>query len=228
VNDPFLGSEALASGVLRKHQLRSQYKAIYPDVYVRRDVEPTARERAVGGWLWSHRNGVLAGLTAAAWHGSKWVDEHLPIELIWSNARSPRGLRTYDMALVPDELDWVAGLPVTTPGRTAFDIGCRKPMGIAIAHLDALMRATGLEVDEISEIATRHRGARGAGAEETESGAGMRRRRFAVAEGDLAATLVGKSRFTTTGHPDPGDSRRGQSGLLPRHGVAGPHGGRRV
>jgi len=161
VNDPFLGSEALASGVLRKHQLRSQYKAIYPDVYVRRDLEPTARERAVGGWLWSHRNGVLAGLTAAAWHGSKWVDEHLPIELIWSNARSPRGLRTYDMALVPDELDWVAGLPVTTPGRTAFDIGCRKPMGIAIAHLDALMRATGLEVDEISEIATRHRGARG-------------------------------------------------------------------
>jgi hypothetical protein len=65
------------------------------------------------------------------------VDDHLPVELIWGNARPPRGLRTYDITLSPDELDVVAGLPVTSPRRTAFDIGCRKPMGLAIAHLDA-------------------------------------------------------------------------------------------
>ena len=61
----------------------------------------TLRQRTIAAWLWSHRQGVIAGLTAAAWHGSKWVDEHLPIELIWSNARPPRGLRTYDMTLAP-------------------------------------------------------------------------------------------------------------------------------
>ncbi|WP_424071309.1 hypothetical protein [Mycobacterium sp.] len=54
-----------------------------------------------------------------------------------------------------------AGLPVTSPRRTAFDIGCRKPMGLAIAHLDALMRATGLKVNEVREISAMHRGARG-------------------------------------------------------------------
>ncbi len=160
-DEPFLGSEAVASGTLRRHQLRSRFRAVFPDVYVRRDLELTLRQRAMAAWLWSHRNGVIAGATAAAWHGTKWVDEQLPVELIWSNARPPRGLRTYDITLCPDELHVVAGLRVTTPGRTAFDIGCRKPMGLAIAHLDALMRATGLKVDEINELAAQHRGARG-------------------------------------------------------------------
>ncbi|BBZ41060.1 endonuclease domain-containing protein [Mycobacterium conspicuum] len=160
-DEPFIGSEAVASGALRKHQLRSRFRAVFPDVYVSRDQQLTVRQLAIAGWLWSHRNGVLAGVTAAAWHGSKWVDEDLPIELIWSNARPPRGLRTHDMALCPGELDMVAGLPVTTPGRTAFDIGCGKPMGFAVAHLDALMNATGLKVNDIADVATRHRGARG-------------------------------------------------------------------
>jgi very-short-patch-repair endonuclease len=161
MNEPFLGSEAVASGILRKHQLRSHFKAIFPDVYIRRDLEPTVRQLALAGWLWSHRNGVIAGITAAALHGSKWVDVQLPVELIWSNARPPRGLRTYDLALDPDELECVDALPVTTPRRTAFDIGCRQPKILAITQLDALMRATGLRVDEVSEVAAGHRGTRG-------------------------------------------------------------------
>ena len=159
--EPFIGSEAVAGGTLRRYQLRSRFRPVFPDVYVLRDQELTLRQRAVAAWLWSHRNGVIAGVTAAAWHGTKWVDDHLPVELIWGNARPPRGLRTYDITLGPDELDVVAGLPVTSPRRTAFDIGCRKPMGLAIAHLDALMRATGLKVNEVREISAMHRGARG-------------------------------------------------------------------
>jgi hypothetical protein len=158
---PFIGSDAVAEGILRRHQLRSRFRAVFPDIYVRRDQQLTLRDRAVAAWLWSHRQGVLAGLTAAACHGSKWVDEQLPIELIWSNARPPRGMRTYDMRLRPAEFRIVASVPVTTPQRTAFDIGRRKPIGIAIAQLDALMQATGVKVHEVAEIADRHRGARG-------------------------------------------------------------------
>ncbi len=160
-DEPFIGSEALSTGKLRPHQLRSRYRAVFPNVYVRRDHQLTTRDRAVAAWLWSHRRGVLAGLTAAAWHGSKWVDEHLPVELIWSNARPPRGLRTSDVQLPPEEFHLVAGVPVTTPERTAFDLGRRRAAGIAIAHLDALMRATGVKVDDVAELAARHRGARG-------------------------------------------------------------------
>ncbi|KZS83793.1 hypothetical protein [Mycobacterium persicum] len=159
--EPFIGSEAVRSGTLRPHQLRSGFRLVYPDVYVRRDQQLTLRHRAVAAWLWSHRRGVLAGLTAAAWHGSKWIDERLPVELVWSNARPPPGLRTYDVRLRPEEYDLVGGIPVTTPQRTAYDIGRRKPMGTAIAHLDALLGATGVKVAEVADVADRHRGARG-------------------------------------------------------------------
>jgi very-short-patch-repair endonuclease len=65
------------------------------------------------------------------------------------------------MRLRTEEFGLLAGLPVTTPRRTAFDIGRRKPMGTAIADLDALMRATGVKVNEVAEVAEQHRGARG-------------------------------------------------------------------
>ncbi|WP_082975602.1 hypothetical protein [Mycobacterium sp. 1245805.9] len=161
MDEPFIGSEAVKAGTLRKHELRSKFRTVFPDVYVPRDQRLTVRDRAMSAWLWSHRQGVLAGLTAAAWHGAKWVDDDLPIELVWSNARPPRGLRTYDFDLLPDEIQVVAGIPVTAPERTAFDIGRRKNMAAAVAHLDALMRATGTKSNEVLQIAEQHRGARG-------------------------------------------------------------------
>jgi very-short-patch-repair endonuclease len=161
MTEPFVGSEALHKGLVRKHQLRARFRAVFPDVYVGRDHQPTLRQRAQAAWLWSHRQGVIAGLTAADWHGSKWVDERVPVELIWSNAQPPRGIKTYDMNLEPDEFGVVAGLPVTTPHRTAFDIGRRKPTGTAVERLDALVAATGIKVTEAAELANRHRGARG-------------------------------------------------------------------
>ena len=160
-DEPFLGSEAVASGTLRRDQLRSRFRAVLPDVYVRRDEQLTLREHAVAAWLWSHRQGVLAGQTAAAWHGSKLVDEQQPVELIWSNARPPRGVRTYDMKLRPEEFSVFVSVPVTTPPRTVFDIGRLEPIGVAIAQMDALMRATGVKVHEVHELADRHPGARG-------------------------------------------------------------------
>ena len=103
IDQPFISNEALAGGVLRRHQLRSRFRAVFPNVFVRRDQPLTSQQRTVAAWMWSHRQGVIAGLTAAAWHGSKLVDDHLPVELIWSNLRPPRGIRTYDMRLDPDE-----------------------------------------------------------------------------------------------------------------------------
>lgn len=161
MSSPFIGSEAIRVGLLRPHQLRSGFARVFPDVYVPRNQHITLRQKAVAGWLWSHRGGIIAGLTAAFWHGSKWIDEALPVELIWSNARPPRGLRTYDAKLLPDEFGIVAGLPVTTAQRTAFDIGRRKPMGTAIAYLDALLRATGITAAQVAAVADSRRGARG-------------------------------------------------------------------
>ena len=158
---PFIGSEALQCGRLNLHQLRTQYRAIYPDVYLRASVSPTLRHRTVAAWLWSHREGVVSGRAAAAWHGAKWVDDDVDIELTWPNARPPRGLRTSDARLRSGEFESRRGLRVTTPARTAFDIGRRKPLYVAVAQLDALAAATRISAGEVLDVAAAHPGARG-------------------------------------------------------------------
>jgi hypothetical protein len=134
---------------------------VLPDVYVDRDLEMTLEVRATAAWLWSHREGVIAGLSASGLHGAKWIDDRLPIELLWSNARRPRGVRTFDYRLAADEFVACGGLRVTTEVRTAFDIGRRGRLEAAVARLDALGNATGLAADEVRRHAARHRGARG-------------------------------------------------------------------
>ena len=95
---PFLGTEALSTGRVRKHRLRSEYSALFPGVYFPSDGQPTFAQRAEAAWLWSHRRGVIAGCTAARLHGALWVDDALPIELFWVNARTPRGIATSAVA----------------------------------------------------------------------------------------------------------------------------------
>jgi hypothetical protein len=158
---PFVGSEALANGLLRKHELRSRFQAVFPDVYLAKDVPLTLDQRAIAAWLWSHRHGVIAGLTASAIHGSKWVDNSGPVELIWQNARRPPGLRTYNMRLGPGEYGVFRAVLVTTPERTAFDIGRRGRLADAVARLDALGNATGVKAEDVLRVANDHPGVRG-------------------------------------------------------------------
>src|ERR1700754_4579090 len=146
---PFVGSEAIANGAIRKHELRARFRAVYPDVYVPKDATPTMHDRAQAAWLYSHREGIVAGLTASALNGAKWVDDILPVQLIWSNARRPRGLRTYDMRLRSDEFVHLGAMRITTVERTAFDIARRGRLDDAIARLDALGAATGIKADHV-------------------------------------------------------------------------------
>ena len=158
---PFLGSEAVASGRVRKHELRGAFTAVFPDVYIPRGSEMSQRERATAAWLWSRRDGVLAGLTASVLHGARYVEDSRPIELISPNRRPPRGIRTHKATLGTDESTVRWGLPMTTPERTAFDLGRSGGLGAAVARLDALGNATGLSAAAVRDVAQRHKGARG-------------------------------------------------------------------
>jgi hypothetical protein len=160
-NFPFVGSEALASGLVKKYELRAHFRAVFPDVYVPTNAVLTMHQRAKAAWLYSHRQGVVAGLTASALHGAKWVDDDSPIELIWSKARRPRGLRTYDMRLHSTEFVDLGGMRITTVERTAFDVARRGRLDDAIARLDALGNARSFKADDVLAVGDRHRGARG-------------------------------------------------------------------
>ncbi|HWT49509.1 MAG TPA: DUF559 domain-containing protein [Mycobacterium sp.] len=161
MDDVFVGSEAVRLGRLSPYQLRTVFRAIYPDVYLADYAAPSLRTRSIAAWLWSDRRGVLAGLAAAALHGSDWIDDDQPVELIWRNPHPPVGVITRNQRVEPDEVTRVAGLPVTTLARTAFDLARQLPTGKAVARLDALMRATQFSIEDVLLLAKRYSGARG-------------------------------------------------------------------
>lgn len=157
----FRGSEAIASGAMTPYALRSKCVAVYPDVYVPRDTELTAADRAAAAWLWSRRRGVVAGRSAAALHGAKWVDGRKPAELLWLNRRPPNGVHAWSDRFADGEIDVVDGMRVTTPARTALDLACRYPLTKAVAAIDALANATQLKIADVEILADRYRGRRG-------------------------------------------------------------------
>ena len=64
--------------------------------------------------------------------------------------------------LVPGEVVEVDGMPVTSPARTAFDIGRRMTSRLqAVQRLDALSNATDVKINEVEAVMVDHPGARG-------------------------------------------------------------------
>lgn len=157
----FIGSEAISSRTTSPYALRSRFTALYPDVYLPPGARPDAVTRAQAAWLWSRRRGVVAGRSAAALHRSKWIDGQLPAQLLWTNRHPPRGIETWSDAVDEDEVTIVDGMRVTTPARTALDIGCRYPFDHAVAAIDALARATRLDIAGVERLAGSHPGRRG-------------------------------------------------------------------
>jgi len=159
---PFIGSEALRQGVVaNKHQLRTRFRPLYPDVYLPDSVTPTLKQRTIAAWLWTRRGGVVAGLAAAAMHGTRWIADDVPVELIWTNARAPRGITTRRDRLLPAERQSVDGVAVTTPERTAFDLGRLIRDDDAVARLDALGNVTRFDRGAVTDLADRHSGSPG-------------------------------------------------------------------
>ena len=158
---PFLGNAALASGVLTRYQLRRYYRPVMPNVYLDKQIEPSLRQRTVAAHLWSGGQAVVAGLAASAIHGSKWIDDDSVVELIWRNARPPKGVVTRDDLLLIGEVQRYDDIRVTNPTRTAFDLGRRGRLDAAVTRLDALAAATRLEPRAVLDLAAEHRHARG-------------------------------------------------------------------
>ncbi|CPR11639.1 hypothetical protein BN971_02926 [Mycobacterium bohemicum DSM 44277] len=146
---------------MNRHQLRTRYRAVFPDVYDSHGATPTLGLRTCAAWLWSGRRGVVAGAAAAALHGARWIPDDVPIELIHPNTRPPPGVWTRRCALNVGETQVLDGRHVTTPERTAFDIGRRGAVRSAVARLDSLARATGFKTDDVRALAGGHPGAPG-------------------------------------------------------------------
>jgi very-short-patch-repair endonuclease len=159
---PFLGAEALAAKSVSERAMRSLYEPVYPGVYIPVGIDLTAIQRAHAAWLWSRRRGVVAGDSAAALLGAKWVDARAPVELAYDNRKPPAQIVVHTDTLAAHEILTDDGIPVTTPARTAFDIGRRTTSRLhAVQRLDALTNATDIKTVDIEAVISEHPGSRG-------------------------------------------------------------------
>ncbi len=149
VDWPFLGRQAVRQGEISAYHLRTKYRAVYRNVYVPKDAKLTALSRARAAWLWSAGAATLTGLSAAAVLGTKWLDADSPAELSRLDRHCPPGIVAHSYRLEASEVCFVSGLRITTPERTAFDIGRMLPPSRAIPILDALANATNFKLADV-------------------------------------------------------------------------------
>jgi hypothetical protein len=158
---PLLGRQAVRRGEISAWRLQRDYRAIYRNVYLSKDATLTALTRARAAWLWSAGDSTMTGLSAAAVLGTKWLDAGEPAELRRVNRHSPPGIvvRSYDL----DAREAVVhnGIRITTPERTAFDIGRSMSANRSIPILDALAHATHFKVADVVALAVANPGTRG-------------------------------------------------------------------
>jgi hypothetical protein len=171
---PFTMATARELGLTRQ-QVRSavvdgRLRRVFREVYVdtRRELTSTDRARALA--LVTPPHLVVCDRTAAWQHGvDPWrffeLDVEPRLELCALRGREPSErpeVRCLTRDLRRDDVVALDGVRVTTPLRTALDLGCRLPRRDAFAAMNALAAAHHLDRDQLLGQLPRYRGRRGA------------------------------------------------------------------
>lgn len=161
---PFRGSEAVAAGRVTPGRLRGPgYRSLFAGIVVPADADVDYALRCRAGALAVGGRGVLGGCSAAELLGASCALPGAPVELVVARSSTPsrEGLVVRADVLLSDEIMTVDGVRVTTPARTAFDLGRRLPVVEAVVGVDALRRRCGVVPEGVLAVAAAHRRARG-------------------------------------------------------------------
>lgn len=165
---PFTWPEARERGIARRQlaaALRNrEIRRVVRNVYVRASVPDTSQLRAAAALRVLSPHAVVCDRTAAWIHGIDVLDFH---ELDLVPRLETYVLRGHDPTdrpecaggtrdLLPEDICVVDGLPVTTPIRTAMDLGCKLSRRRALAALDAFMRKWGITHDDMGRLLPRY------------------------------------------------------------------------
>lgn len=139
---PFRGSVAIARGLVTPARLRGpRFVRLFPDVYVsaRVPITPLVRAQAAAVFV-GPAGGAAAGYSAAETLGASCGPWHAPAEVLTTgHIRRPPGLLSIRGDL--HDTGFAAGLRVTSPLRTAWDLGRRLELVEAVVAVDALAAA---------------------------------------------------------------------------------------
>jgi hypothetical protein len=151
-----IATEAPANGSVTRRELRHACTMIHRNVQAPNGAELTAPDRALAGLLWSKRTAAVAGSSAAALLGSRWVSDDAPAELLGTHHRGPRGIVAHSGQVADDEIRPIGRVGCTTAARTAYDLGHRLLFVEGLIRVDALLNAIRIPLDDVHAIAARY------------------------------------------------------------------------
>jgi hypothetical protein len=165
---PFTTADLAANEISRPRldaALRSgEVRRVLRGVYVRADLEDSVDLRAACAARVIAPNSVVVDRSAAWIHGVDVLvnSEHdvlPPVEvcaLRWRSRARRSGVDGRNRDLTDHDIMTIDGVRVTTPLRTALDLGCHLRRRDALAALDQFMRLHGLTHEELGREALRY------------------------------------------------------------------------
>jgi len=169
---------AVAAGLLTARQLDSPaWRRLFRDIYICADATVDHLTLCQAAALLLPDGAALSHRSAAMLHNTNILALDQPVEATaTAGPRSQPGLRVARSRLDTSDIWRRAGLPVTSPLRTAFDLARNPDLTAAVVGLDALLFRRVVKVDALRAYLDEH--ARWAGV------------RAAAAAFDLARTDV--------------------------------------
>ncbi|MEV6350945.1 DUF559 domain-containing protein [Actinoplanes sp. NPDC051851] len=156
---PFRGSTAVADGLLSRTMLRgTSWQRLLPDVYAYRGMVLDHRAWCTAVGLVSPPRVAIGGPSAAHLWGADLLAPEPPVSVVaardgWMN-RYPR-VSVHHTVFGVGDVTLLHGLRVTTPARTAFDLGRRLHRPDALILMDGMIRRGVLTIGDVAELARR-------------------------------------------------------------------------
>jgi Protein of unknown function (DUF559) len=162
----FLGSHAVAEGLVTRRQLQSGlYRRLMHNVYADPSLSADHQLHARGAALLMPPEAAVGGRSAAAWFGAPFAAAADPVVVLvppptaW---RGPRGVRLHRTEFSDEDVVLIDDVRLMTPLRTAWDVATLETVPTAVGLLDGMARAGQLDVAAFGRLVERRRGRWGA------------------------------------------------------------------
>lgn len=142
---PFIGSQAVAAGLVTRRRLMGPaFRRVLHGVYIDAGSRIDHGVRCRAAALLLPPSTALSGLSAAWWYGIKLAarDERVVAaspRLV--HVDGPRGVLIHQTPLDRADVTSVAGLTITVPTRSAWDIATLEQTPVAVAAIDAMLHS---------------------------------------------------------------------------------------
>lgn len=151
---PFTIAMAECLGVTRRQLDGQRFRHLFNGVHVFRDLPITAQVLGEAAMLVLPEDAVISATAAAWFHGAdvrRKGDRDLEATVLRRSRIRIAGVRTTEAYLEPGDVVVVAGIRVTSPVRTAFDLARQRDLIDRVVGVDAMCNRGGCDLTELMD-----------------------------------------------------------------------------